>query len=1015
MWDRALQFSCARCGWLIVAVVVVLVLSCSAVSLSAGRIHRIAQERVGGEVVPGVVVIKIKSGYTLPPNLLQKGSDLMSDALRSEGVGAVRFAFPDAVPLLRKSGGADTPDLTRIYFGDIAAHADPMEVARRLARLRWVEYAEPKFSQRLLDIPNDIQLPYQTDALTRLNVFRGWTIAKGSHSVTIAVVDGGTYWQHEDLQPNLWINSAEDINHNGKFDPGPPPAGDEDGIDQDGNGKVDDVIGWNFATDNNNPDGLPTQPTNYGHGTATASHFGAATNNGIGMAGSSWNCSLLPICVASASSDNTLDFGFEGIEYASRMGAKVINCSWGRRGVFSRFEQDVINAATAAGALVVAAAGNDSANVDYNPTFPQGYQNVLAVGATNSTDDTKTVFSNYGVSIPVFAPGVNIWSAFTDGTYGDGGSGTSYSSPLVAGLAGILSAQHPGWTPQQLAAQIRVTADSIDAVPGNAQLVGMLGRGRVNFARAVSESHAGIEILSSRMHTPAGKDAFVRGDTILVSISIRNILPTPAQNLHLAFRSLDPDVQVVQGIATLSSLGQGQQAALPDFLCIVSRATVVKSVLLKLEWVSNGNERDAFAFRIVIFPTAPAWLPQATPTDLSLFSVRAVSSQVVWASGGSGTTTASQSVVVRTIDGGETWTDVTGNLAVGDLSSIDAVDSNNAWVSTGIGEIHATTNGGRTWSRQSYSGAQSTFINAIWFFDVLNGVALGDPPAGAGQFVLLRTSNGGRTWTHFPSEPIGPTGEAGWNNSFWWTDSRHGWFGTNENRIWRTTDGGSTWLSSASVAANTYGLAFRDDLLGIAVHEGGAVGRTTNGGASWSLVSFPSRDDLSGAAYVPMSSSAWIATEAQLAHSSDGGATWAMETAFPFSGRVMHVSFADTANGWAVTSNGEILKYSPTPDRNDGGQIPVSFLLAQNYPNPFNSSTIIRFDLPEESLVELDVFDVLGRRVRTLGGGNLPATRHELRFNAAGLASGVYFYRLTASGPDGTVHFHSIRKMMVLR
>jgi photosystem II stability/assembly factor-like uncharacterized protein len=221
-------------------------------------------------------------------------------------------------------------------------------------------------------------------------------------------------------------------------------------------------------------------------------------------------------------------------------------------------------------------------------------------------------------------------------------------------------------------------------------------------------------------------------------------------------------------------------------------------------------------------------------------------------------------------------------------------------------------------------------------------------------------------------------------------------------------------MSNSSVANNVYGLSFRDSLLGIAVHNGGAVGRTTDGGVSWSASGFPSNENLSGVGFVPGISSAWISTPTQLARSKDGGVTWRMQIAFPFLGSVMHLSFADTANGWAVTSNGEVLKYSPTPDLNNG-ETPVSFLLSQNYPNPFNSSTTIRFDLPEESLVELTVFDILGRRVRSMERGTFPAAMNEIHFDAAGLASGVYFYRLTASRPDGTVLFQSVRKMMVLR
>jgi photosystem II stability/assembly factor-like uncharacterized protein len=962
-------------------------------------------------IIPGVVVLKLRTDGAPDVSGLLKGSTPFGNSLRAEGIRSVRRAFPLAQKVLQKPDVGSRFDLTRVFIAEFSNERDPVAVAHRLSLLPEVEYAEPKYYQRLLDTPNDPLLANQLPALTRLNALNGWSIGKGSHAVPIAAVDGGVYWNHEDLKPNLWINSAEDLNHNGVFDPGAPPLGDEDGIDQDGNGFVDDVIGWNFTTHKNDPTGQTSQPGSASHGTAVSSHFGASTNNGIGMAGTSWNCSLMAICAASTTGDNLIQFGYEGIEYAARMGARVINCSWGRLGGYSNFEQEVINAAAAAGALVMAAAGNAMNNNDYLPHYPASYRNVLGVGATNSSDDVRASFSNFGVSVPVFAPGVGIWSAFTSGGYGDGGSGTSYASPLVAGLAGILFVAHPSWTPQQVATQIRVTADSIDAVAGNSGESGKLGRGRVNFARALSENHAGLEAVTTSLRTPAGKTLFVRGDTVLVNISVRNLLPATANNVQFQLSSFNPELSVLSGDAFVAAIAPGQEVALPTFACQVSSSAAAQTVVLKLSWVSNGNEADAIAIRTFVYPSMPLWISQETPTLLSLYSVRAVNHDVAWACGGTGMGT--EAVVLRTTNGGNIWASVTGNLPAVDLYCLEAVDADRAWVGTATGQIYATANGGASWAQQPYGGIQSGFIDGIRFFDTQLGYALGDPPTGSSRFVVLGTTDGGSTWNHIPNEPAGVTGEAGWNNSFWWSDPRHGWFGTNVSHIWRTADGGATWQNASSGGASSYALAFRDSLVGVAGHDNGFVVRSADGGLSWSGISFPSTATVTALAFAPQQPMAWASTATELLRSSDNGVSWTTQIMSPISGGITHLAFADSSSGWAVTNNGEVLHYSPlvlgvgTSPR----LIPGGYSLAQNYPNPFNPATVISYQLPALSGVEgsavsdvrLVVYDLLGREVAVLVDEREPAGTYEVRFDVqsvdgrgSGLASGVYIYRLTA-------------------
>ncbi len=972
------------------------------------------------QVVPGVVMVKFKPAATPGGDAVLRTMGSLGQAIARAGIASLEQTFRH----IDATGGPDSVGLSRIFYARFEKNLDPRDVVRDLNTLPEVEYAEPKFLRRLYDTPNDPNIGSQNLALTRLNVYAGWTLGRGNPQVVIATVDGGTYWQHEDLIDNLWVNPLEDINHNGHFDKGPPPAGDEDGIDGDQNGFVDDVVGWNFSSPSNDPRGVTPHAAE--HGTNTASMFGARTDNGIGMAGTGWNCRLMPVCVGASDPlyDGYIIYGYEGIAYAAQNGAQVINCSWGGTGGYSFFEQDVINAATQAGALVVVSAGNGYNNSgtgksnDLTPDYPANYQNVLAVGSTRSTSDTRSSFSNYGLTVPVYAPGESIYGATNSGSYSQFNSGTSFSSPLVAGLAGLLKVKLPGWTPEMIAAQIRVTADSIDGA--NPGLAGQLGRGRVNFARALSEfNHPGIQILSADFEAPSGGNIFLTGDSVYGTIVVKNVLPTDAANLTFLLTSSDPSLEVVQGSAQVGLLRGGEQATLGGFLFRVGSLTDAKDIRLKAEWVSNGDQRDAFAFRLTVFPTLPVWRLQGSPTATGLFSIKAVDANVAWAAGGNGAATGP--VVIRTTDGGEQWSVVTGNLANIDIYCVFAVDEQRAWVGTGDGRIFATSDGGATWDNQAYGGVQSGFIDGIYFSDAQNGFAMGDPPSGSTRWVVLKTSDGGESWAHLANEPVGVSGEAGWNNSFCGVDANHIWFGTNKNKIWRTTDGGNSWSASASGGTNSFAVSFKDPLYGIAGHSNGALSRTTDGGATWVPITSPAASGIGGASYVPNSPKAWIASYDAPFVSNNDGASWQAQSAYPYSGDINHLSIADTGKGWAVTSNAEILVYSPTSvtavGPEPGVSVPASFVLNQNYPNPFNPTTVISYRLPVAAEISLTVFDLLGRVLSSLVAGERGPGNHTVEFDATGLSSGVYFYQLRATpiGAAGVAPFVQTRKLVVVK
>ncbi|OGL91752.1 hypothetical protein A3H12_00540 [Candidatus Uhrbacteria bacterium RIFCSPLOWO2_12_FULL_47_9] len=323
--------------------------------------------------------------------------------------------------------------------------------------------------------------------LQKIQVPLAWQTTTGSNDVIVAVLDTGFDLNHPDLEENKWINTDE------------VP---DNGIDDDGNGFVDDREGWDFVEDDHTPE--PTIGETYdegavSHGTVIAGIIGAATNNQKGIAGINWHVKLMNVRILDNMGVGNSNTAREGIKYAVKNGAKVINLS------FTGFNDDpelesVIQAANAAGALIVAAVGNTEGggvNVDDTPIYPacdghgQADNGIIGVASTDKTD-TKSTFSNYGATCTdISAPGEDILSTvyqnsaqapFAKGFYQDSWSGTSMAAPMVAGSAALLYAANPRLTPPQIKNVLRLSADPVQ-VTGPAS--GKMGAGRLNIASAL--------------------------------------------------------------------------------------------------------------------------------------------------------------------------------------------------------------------------------------------------------------------------------------------------------------------------------------------------------------------------------------------------------------------------------------------------------------------------------------------------------------------------------------------------
>lgn len=480
----------------------------------------------------GVIAVKFRDHV----NALNKSTLSAFPRLNKKIVRHNVYATDKAFYFLEGSTRKKAEHLLKVFYFKYGSGEYPVDVALDFATDPNVEYAEPVPIVRLFETPNDSLFTQQAH-FDIIKAAQAWDVIKGEDgNVIIAIVDGGTDWQHQDLRDNIWVNEDEVPNN---------------GIDDDNNGFVDDIRGWNFAANSNDPKGRSTQTVGYQHGTQVAGISTAVTNNLLGVAGVSWNCQLMPVNVASrsANNDSTLGLTYEGIVYAADNGADVINSSWGSP-FRSNLQQEVIDFAYANGSLVVAAAGNQNDSNDELPQFPSNYNHVLAVGSTRNSD-VKSSFSNYGVTVNVFAPGEAILSTQPDNEYGIG-FGTSFSTPIVTGVAGLVKTLHSDWSVDQVREQIRVTADDLDSK--NAALAGLLGKGRVNAFRAVTITGLpAIRIVSASYTDSSGDGRVDPGEQANLTVRFTNFLED-ASTLSFTLSSDDPNVIISNANANLANL-----------------------------------------------------------------------------------------------------------------------------------------------------------------------------------------------------------------------------------------------------------------------------------------------------------------------------------------------------------------------------------------------------------------------------------------------------------------------------
>lgn len=501
------------------------------------------------------IVLRVNESYrSLCTNQKINDADLQQK-FNKLGVTEIKKLFPFSSVSEKKinAQGQAYTDISLIYQIVYIHDFTVEEAINMLYETKKIHYAEPRFIDKMHFTVNDPQTSQQS-FLNKIKAYNAWDVTTGDTNVVIGIVDSGTDIDHPDLVANLKKNYADPIN----------------GIDDDGDGYIDNFQGWDVSENDNNPNVDASS-----HGSHVSGCAAASTNNSIGVASSGFNCKFLPVKCANQSSTTTINNGYEGITYAADHGCHIINCSWGG-GFFSQMGQDVITYATInKNALVLASAGND--NIDA-PSYPAAFQYVISVAATNASD-TKASFSTYNYSVDVSAPGNNIYSTVSDNTYTTM-SGTSMSSPIAAGAAGIIKSHFPSFNALQIGEQLRVTCDDIYGIITNNNYKGRLGKGRINMANSLTQTLPSVR-MEPINYTDGNDNAFVTGDTISISGDFINYL-APTTNC----------------VVTLSAVTN------PTYVNIISPSFTI-GALNTLSGTNNNNN----PFKIIIDPTA---LPNAT-------------------------------------------------------------------------------------------------------------------------------------------------------------------------------------------------------------------------------------------------------------------------------------------------------------------------------------------------------------------------------------------------------------------
>ncbi len=449
-------------------------------------------------------------------------------------------------------------NLNNIFVVYFNKPVDVLRFISELSKFENIEYIEPVPKYKYSAIPNDTYYSSQF-YLDKIQAEPAWNIHKGENgdsTIIVGICDSGVEWMHSDLIDNLYQNLAEDADGDGHtieyvlgewvLDPG-----DLDGVDDDGNGYVDDLIGWNFYTADGTSENNPFATIFNLHGTHIAGISAGATNNSNGISSISWNVKFLPTKHADNTGGANVAYNtFDGVVYLAEFGADIINCSWGGD-PFSEAEQELLDYVSGLGSIVITAAGNNDSN---DPFYPASYHGVISVASVAETD-AKAYYSNYSPYVDISAPGGDgyVDAMILSTIPGDGYAsfqGTSASSPLVAGLTALIKSYKPTYSNSKIIELLLANADNIESE--NTSYSKLLGYGRINAYNSLKNLDAtlskALKVNLVKGETISKTNLMRRGDTVKIVYKFSNNNPLyGSKTTAYSLSSIDDNITILSG------------------------------------------------------------------------------------------------------------------------------------------------------------------------------------------------------------------------------------------------------------------------------------------------------------------------------------------------------------------------------------------------------------------------------------------------------------------------------------
>ncbi len=917
-----------------------------------------------------------------------------------------------------RSGHPGIPETRNDYIFTFPENANIPAIAALYRANPDVKWAGPNYLATPAFTPNDPLLHggtpkhWSMDSL-HLKLERAWDITKGDTSVVIAVIDGGTFWKHVDIEANLWINAPEDSNGNGKFDSIPSiNGGDLDGDDDDGNGFIDDVIGYDFSRSRDDRTDDPI-PRFHNHGTVTASLAGAVTNNAKGISSAGYSCRLMILpCVWDTNSEFNIwqsgEFGLSAIRnalfYAARNGADVVNMSFGY--FVPPLTQDsllpmkeALDTAFNRGLVLVAAAHNQGIE---KFSYPASYgSRVISVASTNFSD-YRSPFSNYSDSMDLTAPGENYAAFMQDanpatsqwGFWADTlpvpyvpcdgcdaaaspfQTGTSLSTPLVAGVAGLVKSLYPNWKNTEIMAKLRSSTDSIRCCPPEGRWYapatestiiasGKLGTGRLNAFKAVTFFDT---LPKARTDTALSGTIYVSGDLLIPADKVCTLRAGTVLKFY-------PDDIFNKGNASK----RGEIIVKGSLVAIGTSTDSIKfisyrSTPLDTDWYAvRVDAGGSFKAAYCQFKNAYAGIDYRNSANDTvknclflnnfMYGIRTKNSNLVI-----------QNNTIKDMNVGygiyldSTNSTISGNTISNVIYGIDAYKSfpmvsNNTIIGTALGSGSGTQFGFRTagtWTTQQTPFA--VFSNNLdsGQFDQAAVVASARLKVqGSSRIKIVAPSP-------VPDEPPQNIAILG--------------LGADTAIVRNSTVSYSGYSTSLAALIKVTGQPTLN------------LGRTNADSGKNSILKGTKSKSLENT----------LTDSTVFAEFNYWGVASPPSTYFQ--GLVDFTPFLSASPKLIVSRE----------DESQFSNIPANFSVSQNYPNPFNPTTTINFSLPIAEKVALTIYNILGQKIKILLDGEKPAGTHNVIWDGtdsrgAPVSSGIYFYKIQ------TASFREVKRMVFVK